>query len=106
MATRRWWGWILKMTLSKLAMLLGAVFAIPQLWALLKPAQFTASARKFPRSEIMGYILMAIGASWFLFKINQEAIAEFAAYKTYMLVGFGAVALAACLFVPDFLAVR
>ncbi len=87
-------------------MLLGAAFAIPQLWALLKPAHFAASARKFPRSEIMGYILMAIGASWFLFKINQEAIAEFAAYKTYMLLGFGSVAFAACFFVPDFLAVR
>lgn len=49
---------------------------------------------------------MAIGAGWFLYRLNQEAIAEFAAYKTYMLVGFGAVALAACFFVPDFLAVR
>src|SRR5437868_10522998 len=53
-----------------------------------------------------GYLLMAIGAGWFLYRLNQEAIAEFAAYKTYMLLGFGAVALAACFFVTDYLAVR
>lgn len=62
--------------------------------------------RKFPRSEIWGYLLMAIGAGWFLYRLNQEAIAEFAAYKSYMLLGFGGVAVAACFFVPDFLAVR
>jgi hypothetical protein len=94
------------MTLSKLAMLLGGVMAIPQVWALLKPVEFGVSARKFPRSEPWGYLLMAIGSAWFLYNLNLEAIAEFAAYKTYMLLGFGGVAAAACFFVPDFLAVR
>src|SRR5437762_3376788 len=94
------------MTLSKLAILLGGAIAILQIWALLKPAQRAASLRKFPRSEAWWYFLMAIGAGWFLYRLNQEAIAEFAAYKTYMLLGFGAVALASCFFVTDFLAVR
>lgn len=94
------------MTLSKLAVLLGAGIAIPQIWALLKPVEASAAFRKFPRSEAWGYLLMAIGAGWFLYRLNQEAIAEFAAYKTYMLLGFGGVALAACFFVPDYLAVR
>ncbi|HUS35556.1 MAG TPA: hypothetical protein VM680_09420 [Verrucomicrobiae bacterium] len=94
------------MTLSQLAILLGAGIAIPQIWALLKPAEAGAALRKFPRSEGWGYLLMAIGAGWFLYRLNQEAIAEFAAYKSYMLLGFAAVAVAACFFVPDFLAVR
>ncbi len=94
------------MTLSKLAILLGGLIAIPQIWALLKPAEFSAWARKFPRSEAWGYLLMGIGGAWFLFNLNREAIAEFAAYKTWMLLGFGGVAAAACFFVPDFLAVR
>jgi hypothetical protein len=94
------------MTLSQLAILLGAAIAIPQIWALMKPAEAGAALRKFPRSEAWGYLLMAIGAGWFLYRLNQEAIAEFATYKTYMLLGFGAVAVAACFFVPDFLAVR
>lgn len=94
------------MTLSKFAILFGALLAIPQVFALMNPAGAAEKARKFPRSEGWGYVLMAIGASWFLYTLNREAIAEFAAYKTYMLLGFGGVAVAACLFVPDYLAVR
>jgi hypothetical protein len=94
------------MTLSQLAILLGIGIAIPQIWAVMKPVEAGAALRKFPRSEGWGYLLMAIGAGWFLYRLNQEAIAEFAAYKTYMLLGFGAVAVAACFFVQDFLAVR
>ena len=94
------------MTLSKFSILLGVALAVPQVWALLKPAQFAASLKKFPRSELWGYALTAIGASWFLYNVNREAIAEFAAYKKHMLIGFGSVALLACLFVPDYLAVR
>jgi len=94
------------MTLSQLAILLGGAIAVLQIWTLLKPDASAAALRKFPRSEGWGYLLMAIGAGWFLYRLNQEAIAEFAAYKTYMLLGFGGVALAACFFVPDFLAVR
>src|ERR1700754_4895472 len=106
MATRRWWGWIKEMTLSKFSMLLGAAIAAIQLWALMKPADFAASARKFHRSEFWGYVLMGLGSAWFLVNLNREAIAEFAAYKTYMLAGFGAIAVATCFFVPDYLAVR
>ncbi len=87
-------------------MLLGAAMAAPQLWALAKPTEFAASARKFHRSEGWGYFLMAIGSAWFLFNLNKEAIAEFANYKTFMLIGFGAVAVLGCMFVPDYLAVR
>jgi hypothetical protein len=94
------------MTLSRFSILLGVALAIPQLWALTKPAEFSASIKKFPRSEIWGYLLTAIGAGWFLFNVNREAIAEFAAYKTHMLIGFGTVAVLACFFVPDYLAVR
>jgi hypothetical protein len=94
------------LTLSQLAILLGTGIALPQLWAVAKPVEAGAAFRKFPRSEAWGYLLMAIGAGWFLYRLNQEAIAEFAAYKSYMLMGFGAVAVAACFFVQDFLAVR
>ena len=94
------------MTLSQVASLLGAALAIPQVWALMKPVEAGAALRKFPRSEGGGYLLMAIGAGWFLYRLNQEAIAEFATYKTYMLLGFGGVAVAACFFVTDYLAVR
>jgi hypothetical protein len=96
----------MQMTLSKFSILLGVGIAIPQVWALLKPAEFAAGLKKFPRSETWGYVLMAIGSAWFLYNLNKEAIAEFANYKKLMLIGFGSIAAASCYFVRDYLAVR
>jgi hypothetical protein len=94
------------MTLSNFAILLGACVALFQIWAILKPAQVGASLQQFHRSESWGYVLMAVGTVWFLVNLNTEAIAEFAAYKPYMMIGFGGIAVAACIFVTDYLSVR
>jgi hypothetical protein len=34
---------------------------------------------------------MLLGTAWFLYNLNNEAIADFAAYKKWMLIGFGAI---------------
>jgi hypothetical protein len=94
------------MKLSTLTVLLGLVFALPQLYGLAKPSAFAAALRKFPRSQIWGFILMLLGTVWFLWNLNNESISDFAAYKGLMLIGFGAVGLMTCVFVQDFLAVR
>ncbi len=94
------------MTLSQLAIILGASFGALQLYILLKPETFTQWARRFPRNEKWGFVLMTIGTCWFLYNLNAETISDFANYKTFMMVGFGALGLLTCIFVRDFLAVR
>jgi hypothetical protein len=49
---------------------------------------------------------MGFGTAWFLYNLNAEAIADFAAYKKWMLTGFGALGLLTCIYVRDYLAVR
>ena len=94
------------MKLSLLSILLGAGVSVPQIYGLTKPAQFAAAARKLPRSLPMGYALMTLGTLWFLWNVNIEPVADFAAYKPAMMTGFAAVGFLACIFVRDFLAVR
>jgi hypothetical protein len=94
------------MRLSTLAVGLGVLFSLPQIYGLLKPAAFAQAARKFPRSEAWGYALMGLGTCWFLWNLNAESISDFASYKEPMLVAFGAVGLLTCIYVKDFLAVR
>jgi len=94
------------MKLSTLAVGLGVLFALPQLYGLLKPAEAIKAARRFPRSMGWGYALMGLGTAWFLWNLNAESISDFANLKPYMLFGFGALGLATCIYVPDFLAVR
>jgi hypothetical protein len=92
--------------LSTLALLLGLGLGLPQIYGLLKPTEFAAAVRKFPRSLSWGYALMLLGTAWFLWNLSQESIADFAAYKNVLLLGFAAVGLGTCIFVQDFLAVR
>ena len=94
------------MKLSLLSILLGAGMSVPQIYGLTKPAQFAATARKFPRNLPVGVVLMLLGTAWFLWNVNNEPIADFSAYKQPMMAGFAAVGILACFFVQDFLAVR
>jgi hypothetical protein len=94
------------MKLSLLSILLGVGMSVPQVYALTKPAQFTAAARRLPRNVPVGVALMLLGTAWFLWIVNQEPIADFSAYKPVMLIAFAAVGVLTCIFIQDFLASR
>jgi hypothetical protein len=92
--------------LSTLAIALGLGLAVPQIFGLVSPQKFAAVARKFPRNLPVGIALMLLGTVWFVWNLNQESIADFAAYKNVLIGGFAAVGIGSCIFVQDFLAVR
>ena len=94
------------MKLSWLCLALGLGMAIPQIYAFLAPDRFTSSVRRFPRNLAAGVLLMLAGTAWFVWNVNNEPIADFSAYKPYMLLGFSAIGILSCFFVQDFLAVR
>jgi hypothetical protein len=96
----------MSLKLSTLAILLGLGLGLPQIYGLLKPAEFAAAVRKFPRSLAWGYALMLFGTVWFLWNLSQESIADFASYKNALFIGFAAIGIGTCIFVQDFLAIR
>ena len=94
------------MKLSLLSILLGVGMGLPQVYGLARPAQLAAAARKFPRNLPLGVVLMLLATVWFVWNVNKEPIADFSAFKPYMIGGFAAVGVLSCIFVQDFLAVR
>lgn len=92
--------------LSILSALLGLIYGVPWVYGLVQPGRFADRARKFPRSIPCGVALMLLGSAWFLYNLSQESIADFAAFKNFLLLGFAAIGIGTCLFVHDFLAVR
>jgi hypothetical protein len=94
------------MRLSLLSILLGAGMSVPQIYGLANPQKFAASVRKFPRNFNTGVVLMLLGTAWFVWNVNNEPIADFSAFKPYMMAGFIAVGVLSCIFIQDFLAVR
>ena len=89
-----------------LTVLLGLLLTLPNIYGVLKPTQFGAALRKFPRYTPAGYVLMILATLWFLIYVKQESIADFASFKPVLFILFAAVGLGACLFVHDFLPVR
>ena len=92
--------------LSTLSVVLGLIVALPSLLGLLKPKAFAEAARKFPRYTPAGYVLVLLGTVWFLYYVRQENVSDFASMKDKFYFVFGAVGIATCIFVRDFLPVR
>ena len=89
-----------------LSVIMGLGVALPQVYGLMKPAEFGNAVRKFPRSTTWGYALMILGTAWFLWNLSQESLSDFSAYRNVMFVVFAGVGIGTCIFVQDFLAVR
>jgi hypothetical protein len=96
----------MNVNVSTLAIVLGLGLGLPQIYGLLKPAEFARAVRRFPRSVSCGWVLMLLGTAWFLYNLNQESIADFASWKNALIALFAAVGIGSCIFVQDFLAVR
>ena len=94
------------MKLSVLTILLGLGIGLPQIYGLAQPMRLAAAVRKFPRNLPLGVVLMLLATAWFAWNVNNEPIADFSAFKPYMLGAFIAVGILSCVYVQDFLAVR
>src|SRR5438552_53773 len=95
-----------QLKLSTLAIVLGLVVGLPQIYGLMNPESFRDAVRKFPRSLPWGFALMITATAWFLYNLSLESISDFASYKNVLFGGFAAVGIGTCFFVQDFLAVR
>jgi hypothetical protein len=94
------------MKLSTLSIILGLIMAAPNLFALINPARFTETARKFPRSVPIGCVLMLLATLWFVWNVRRESIADFESLKPVLYTLFIAVGIGSCVFVQDLLAAR
>ena len=94
------------MDLATLTILIGIVIALPQVYGLIKPGELSIFARGLARNRIAGYVLIFIGAVWFLRVLEHETLADFEVYKSKMQIFFVLLGVGACVYLKDFLAVR
>ena len=94
------------MSLFFATLLTGIVLTVAGALLLWKLKTTAAIAQAFPRSEPAAYLCMGIGSIWFLSHVLQLSEADFGAYRLYLFLGFGAVAVLSFIHARDFLAVR
>ena len=92
--------------LSTLCIVLGLAMGLPQIYGILKPREFGASVRKFPRNVPLGIALMLLATAWFDYNLSQESVSDFATYKNVLYLLFTFVGVGTCIYVQDFIAVR
>lgn len=96
----------MQMQLSTVAIVFGSIVAAINLFGVLKPKEFGAALRQFPRNLTLGYFLVLLGTGWFVWNLKQESISDFESLKPILYMLFIAVGVGTCIFVKDFLAVR
>lgn len=94
------------MSLTAATLITGLLLLVLGLPLLLNHAGYAAVLKSFPRSKSAAYVFFGAGAAWFLYAIWHLSPADFGEYRTYLFIGFAAVAGLAFKCVPDFLAVR
>jgi hypothetical protein len=65
-----------------------------------------SALKAFPRSATAAYVLFGGASVWFLSRVAVLSEADFGQYRTYLLGGFGVVAVLSFFYVAEFLAVR
>ncbi len=94
------------MSLSLATLIPGLLLLALGVPLLLRHSGFAAMLKAFPRSTPAAYVFFGAGAAWFLYQIWHLSPADFGEYRTYLFIGFLAVAVLSFKCVPDFLAVR
>ena len=94
------------MSLTLATLIPGLVLLALGVPLLLNAPGWTASLKRFPRSQRAAYLFFGVGAAWFLYAIWHLSSADFGDYRGFLFVAFAAIAVLSFKCVPDFLAVR
>jgi hypothetical protein len=96
------------MSLFLATLLPGLFLALLGALLLWNDPRVAAFAKSLPRSQRGAWVFFGGGAVWFLWRISRlgEADLIFFSTPTVVMIGFGALALLAFFYAPDFLAVR
>jgi hypothetical protein len=92
--------------LQAVALVVGLLILAGHLVALLRPEQTKQWLLRFPRSRMLGFVLLAIDAIWFFWLMSNVDLEDFAKYRHLIQIAIPVLAVLSALFVPEFLAVR
>src|ERR1700730_8476994 len=92
--------------LQTVALVVGVLFLAGHLVALLRPEQTKQWLLKFPRSKMLGIVLLAIDTIWAFWLASNIDLEDFAKYRGMIQIAIPVLAVLSGFFVQEFLAVR
>lgn len=97
---------IYPLKLETAVLITGLLLVIAHGIALLKPAAVQDWLRKFPRSKVMGVVLLTVAAVWAWLLVRYIDLGEFTSWKPRLMIIIPVAYVLTLKFVDEFLAVR
>jgi hypothetical protein len=97
---------IYDLSLQLIGILVGLLLVAGHLVAFVRPEPTKGWLIKFPRSKLLGTILLLIDAVWTFWLVTHMDLGEFSSFRTYLQIGIPIVTILTIYFVDEFLAVR
>jgi len=97
---------IYSLTLETALLLVGLLMIAGHGIALVMPEQTKAWLKAFPRSSLIGTVLLAVSALWFFWLISNMDLGEFDRFRKALKIGTPIAAVLTGLYVQEFLAAR
>src|SRR5215471_9072462 len=94
------------LSLHTVGLIVGLLFVIIHLTALVRPEETMQWLKKLPRSRFLGNCFLAVDAIWTFWLVTNMDLGEFSQFRTWLQVGVPIVFILTILFVDEFLAVR
>ncbi len=94
------------MSIVGLAYVVGALLVLCGLAILLCAQSLSSMIYRCLRNEIFGLVVFCLGGLWFLYEISCLSEADFGQYRGLLILLFGSVLVACCIYWRDWLSVR
>jgi len=94
------------LSLHTIGLIIGLLLLVTHSTALVRPEETKRWLRKFPRSRLIGNILLAIDAIWTFWLVSNMDLGEFSQFRTWLQIGVPIIFILTIIFVDEFLSVR
>src|SRR5215472_9015311 len=94
------------LSLHTIGLIVGLLLLVTHSTALVRPEETKQWLKRFPRSRLAGYTLLAIDAIWFFWLVTNIDLGEFSQFRTWLQIGVPIVFILTIFFVDEFLSVR
>ena len=94
------------LSLHTIGLIVGLLLLVTHSTALVRPEETKRWLRKFPRSRLIGNILLALDAIWTFWLVTNMDLGEFSQFRTWLQIGVPIAFILTIIFVDEFLSVR
>lgn len=94
------------MSLTLATLVFGLAVLVGGFFLFISKPHCYAGIVNFAKSRLIGLIVLALVAGWFLFQVTQLGEADFGEYRRWLFIFFALIAIGSAVYLPEYLTIR